>query len=206
MKNENSFFVRYSYTVMKLFLNQFAIGLFGAVITLALSKIGGNDESLSDTVMVIASILSTIFYLFLTYTTIWPVGGKDRISSDVGKLKAMPLRGVLISLIANIPNFVIAVVYAIGNFVSPGGMAQSIMRVATLFLNGMYYGLLAGAPVGSLPEARLLNYWWMYFVIILPAIIVTGVGYYLGTRNFHLTKMLEHQYPESDRDVKNKKD
>ena len=63
MKNENSFFVRYSYTVMKLFLNQFAIGLFGAVITLALSKIGGNDESLSDTVMVIASILSTIFYL-----------------------------------------------------------------------------------------------------------------------------------------------
>lgn len=206
MKNENGFFGRYSYTMVRLFLNQFAIGLFGAVITLALSKIGGDDESLSDTVMIVASVLATLFYMFLTYTTIWTVGAKDRISSDVGKLRAMPARGLLISLFANIPGIIIATVYAIGNFVSPGGMAQTAMRVATLFLNGMYYGLLAGAPAGAANEAKILNYWWMYFVIILPALIVTGVGYWLGTRNFHLTKMLEHQYPDSDRDIKNKKD
>lgn len=205
MKNENSFFGRYSYTMVRLFLNQFAIGLFGAVITLALSKIGGDNETLSDTVMIVASALATIFYLFLTYTTIWPVGGKDRISSDVGKLSVMPMRGVLISLIANVPGLVVAILYTISEFAGQTGMKLA-MRVVTLFLNGMYYGLLAGAPAGAADEAKLLNYWWMYFLVLLPAIIVTGVGYYLGTRNFHLTKMLEHQYPDSDRDVKNKKD
>lgn len=205
MKNEDSFFGRYSYTMVKLFLNQFAIGLFGAVITLALSKIGGDDESLSDTVMIVASVLATLFYMFLTYTTIWTVGAKDRISSDVGKLSVMPMRGVLISLIANVPGLVVAILYTISEFAGQTGLKLA-MRVVTLFLNGMYYGLLAGAPAGASDEAKLLNYWWMYFVIILPAIIVTGVGYYLGTRNFHLTKMLEHQYPDSDRDIKNKKD
>ena len=205
MKNENSFFGRYSYTMVRLFLNQFAIGLFGAVITLALSKIGGDNETLSDTVMIVASALATIFYLFLTYTTIWPVGGKDRISSDAGKLSVMPMRGVLISLIANVPGLVVAILYTISEFAGQTGMKLA-MRVVTLFLNGMYYGLLAGAPAGAADEAKLLNYWWMYFLVLLPAIIVTGVGYYLGTRNFHLTKMLEHQYPESDRDITNKKD
>ena len=205
MKNENSFFGRYSYTMVRLFLNQFAIGLFGAVITLALSKIGGDNETLSDTVMIVASALATIFYLFLTYTTIWPVGGKDRISSDAGKLSVMPMRGVLISLIANVPGLVVAILYTISEFVGQTGMKLA-MRVVTLFLNGMYYGLLAGAPAGAADEAKLLKYWWMYFLVLLPAIIVTGVGYYLGTRNFHLTKMLEHQYPDSDRDIKNKKD
>lgn len=205
MKNENSFFGRYSYTMVRLFLNQFAIGLFGAVITLALSKIGGDNETLSDTVMIVASALATIFYLFLTYTTIWPVGGKDRISSDAGKLSVMPMRGVLISLIANVPGLVVAILYTISEFAGKTGMKLA-MRVVTLFLNGMYYGLLAGAPAGAADEAKLLNYWWMYFLVLLPAIIVTGVGYYLGTRNFHLTKMLEHQYPDSDRDIKNKKD
>lgn len=205
MKNENSFFGRYSYTMVRLFLNQFAIGLFGAVITLALSKIGGDNETLSDTVMIVASALATIFYLFLNYTTIWPVGGKDRISSDAGKLSVMPMRGVLISLIANVPGLVVAILYTISEFAGQTGMKLA-MRVVTLFLNGMYYGLLAGAPAGAADEAKLLNYWWMYFLVLLPAIIVTGVGYYLGTRNFHLTKMLEHQYPDSDRDIKNKKD
>ena len=205
MKNENSFFGRYSYTMVRLFLNQFAIGLFGAVITLALSKIGGDNETLSDTVMIVASALATIFYLFLTYTTIWPVGGKDRISSDAGKLSVMPMRGVLISLIANVPGLVVAILYTISEFAGQTGMKLA-MRVVTLFLNGMYYGLLAGAPAGAADEAKLLNYWWMYFLVLLPAIIVIGVGYYLGTRNFHLTKMLEHQYPDSDRDIKNKKD
>ena len=205
MKNEDSFFGRYSYTMVKLFLNQFAIGLFGAVITLALSKIGGDDESLSDTVMIVASVLATLFYMFLTYTTIWTVGAKDRISSDVGKLSVMPMRGVLISLIANVPGLVVAILYTISEFAGQTGMKLA-MRVVTLFLNGMYYGLLAGAPAGAADEAKLLNYWWMYFLVLLPAIIVTGVGYYLGTRNLHLTKMLEHQYPDSDRDIKNKKD
>lgn len=208
MENEKSFFGRYSYSIIKLFLNQVAIGLFGAVITLALSKIGGEDEALSDTIMIVAGACATVFYLALLYVTTWTVGAKDRISQDVGKLKPMPLRGVLLSLIANVPNIIIATVYTIGEFAASDGttLPRMAARLATLFIEGMYYGILAGAPVGSVPEARLLNYWWMYFVIIVPAIIVTGVAYYAGTRNFHITKLMEHQYPESDREVKGKKD
>lgn len=208
MEKEKSFFGRYSYSIVKLFLNQVAIGLFGAVITLALSKVGGDDEALSDTIMIVAGACATLFYLSLLYVTTWTVGAKDRISQDVGKLKPMPLRGVLLSLIANVPNIIIATVYTVGELAFPDGttMPRMVARLATLFIEGMYYGILAGAPVGSVPEARLLNYWWMYFVIIIPAIVVTGVAYYAGTRNFHVTKLMEHQYPESDREVKGKKD
>ncbi len=206
MEKEKSFFGRYSYSIVKLFLNQVAIGLFGAVITLALSKVGGDDEALSDTIMIVAGTCATLFYLSLLYVTTWTVGAKDRISQDVGKLKPMPLRGVLLSLITNVPNIIIATVYTVGELAFPDGtaMPRMVARLATLFIEGMYYGILAGAPVGSVPEARLLNYWWMYFVIIIPAIVVTGVAYYAGTRNFHVTKLMEHQYPESDREKKGK--
>ena len=37
-------------------------------------------------------------------------------------------------------------------------------------------------------------------------LLVSGLAYWLGTRNFHLTKMMETQYPESDREPKLKKD
>ena len=204
----NQFFERYSYSIVKMFLNQFAIGLFGAVLALATSGI-------SNTFLALTSVGAMIFYLFLLYTVIWEVGSKDRISSDAGKLQKRPYFGFVLSLIANIPSFLVATVYTVCYFISHG-VATNIagaMRIVTLILNGMYYGLMTVLSCGTRVNAEgltvpneLFNFWWAYFIIIIPAVLVCGFGYWLGTRNFHFTKMMETPYPESDRDPKLKKD
>ncbi len=208
MKN---FFSKYSYAMVKMFVTQFAIGLFGAVLSFAVSSFSGNDSTTlsgtEKTLLIAVSAFSILFYLFLTYTTIWEIGAKDKISADVGKLKIKPWLGIIISLFANLPNLIVAVIYSVCWFVSHGaeGTATNIaafMKIIVLFIDGMYYGLLAAVGVGS---ELLINQWWSLFLIILPAIFVCGVGYFLGTKDFHLTSMAQPLYPESDRDEKSKK-
>jgi len=190
-----SFFSKYSYSMVKLFITQIALGLFGGVLALATST--------NDILLWVAGIGSVLFYLFLIYVAVWEIGAKDRISIDLGKAKKRPYVGFLITLIANVPNIIVASIYAICWFISKGaeGAATNIaafMRVITLFIEGMYYGLMTAIGIG--PN----SFWWAYFVIVLPAVLVGGVAYILGTMNAHLTKMMEPLYPESDREPKKK--
>lgn len=197
------FFSRYSYGAVKLYVTQIAIGLFGAVIAMATSGI-------NEIILLVTGIFAALFYLFLIYTSVWTVGAKDKISIDVGKLKVNDFRGVLIALIANIPNLIIATVYTVCWFIAHGeaSTATSVggfMRILTMITEGMYYGIMSALPLGSALTEKLFTCWWMYFVIALPSIIVSGLAYWLGTKNFKLTGMMDPVYPESDREPKIKK-
>ena len=114
MKN---FFSKYSYAMVKMFVTQFAIGLFGAVLSFAASSVGGNESTTLSgterTLLIVVSSFAILFYLFLIYTSIWEIGAKDKISADVGKLKIKPWLGLVISLLANLPNFIVATVYTV---------------------------------------------------------------------------------------------
>lgn len=205
------FFSRYSYRIVKMFVTQAAIGLFGAVLAFAVT--GGGDTALALT-----GVFAVLFYLFLIYTSAWEIGATDRVSMDVGKLKRRPWLGFIISLLANIPNLIVATVYGVCWAISHGaeGVATNVaamMRVVTLFIEGMYYGLLAAISIGTRVDLdgnvvpmELFNYWWAYFVIVIPAIVVCGVGYWLGTKNAKLTTIMDPVYPESDREGKVKKE
>ena len=205
------FFSKYSYSMVKMFVTQFAVGLFGAVLSLAASSLSGKESTVMNstekTAVILVSVFATVFYLFLIYTSIWEIGAKDKISADVGKLRIKPWLGVVIALFANIPNFIIAIVYAVSWFVSHGaeGMftnVAAVTRVIVLFVDGMYYGLLATVKIGA---NALMNEWWSLFLLTVPSIAVCGLGYFLGTKDFHLTSLGQPLYPESDRDVKSKK-
>ena len=97
-----SFFRQYSYSIIKMFVNQFAISIFG--IVLAMATLAANNTVLTW----IVSIFSIVFYLFLIYTMTWEIGAKDRISVDVGKMVYKPFIGFWMALVANIPNLLIA--------------------------------------------------------------------------------------------------
>ena len=194
-----NFFSRYSYGMVRMFIYQFAIGLFGAVLAMATMP----DENGSRVLLIIAGVFSVLFYLFLIYTMTWEIGAKDRISIDCGKLDSKPYRGVLISLCANLPNFIIAIVYSIARIVPPINDPVEVWTraIATFSIDGMYTAFLSlRSPTGT----ALVHYWWMYFVIIIPAVATAGIAYWLGSRNVHFTKMMETQYPESDREPKKK--
>lgn len=189
------FFDRYGYSIVKMFVYQFAIGLLGAVLSLA--------TSMNFTLSIVAGVFSVLFYLFLLYTMTWEIGAKDKISFDYGKIKKRPYLGFLLSLMANTPNFIIAIIYTLFRVISPDNdNVAAIMRTVAFFFEGMYQGLLSKITVGGI---KMFEYWWSYFVIIIPAVLVAGVAYWLGTKNAHFTSMMETQYPESDREPKKKR-
>jgi hypothetical protein len=77
MKN---FFSRHSYDMVKMFLNQFAIAIFGFVLTLVALK--ANSPALRNAV----GVGAVAFYLFLLYTMTWDVGYRDKVSTEAGMI------------------------------------------------------------------------------------------------------------------------
>jgi hypothetical protein len=127
----------------------------------------------------------------------WEVGSQDRVSVNNGKLKSMPLKGLYMSLLANSINFIIAILFTA--FVN----LQALMIVMANFIEGMYAGILA-TPYKSIIEngeavgVMLNKAWWVYFVIIIPALLVSTVSYYFGTKNIHFTPLLNPVNPEKE--------
>ena len=191
------FFSNYSYDMVKMFLNQFAVAIFGfsLVLTAGLAD--------NDTLRNVTSVAAILLYLFLLYTNAWAIGYRNKVPVETGSQKGNVWTGFLISLCANSLNFLFAILITLATFVdidvinSIGGVASFI----ALFLEGMYTGILANSVGGVV----LNSCWFMYFLIPLPAIIVSGVAYLLGLHDVKWTSFFNRQeLPLSDRDVKQK--
>lgn len=191
------FFVNHSYNMVKMFLNQFATAIFGFALVLAVGK------AESDTLRNITSVCAILFYMFLLYTMTWEIGYRDKTSVDLGKKERKPLTGALISLCANIPNFVFAIFITLASFLDVPAISSigGVCSFLALTLEGMYTGLLANHVAG----AALNSYWFVYFLLPIPAILVSGLAYNLGLRDVKFTSLFAPVYPESDREPKKKK-
>ena len=184
-----AFFERYSYDSVRLLLNQVAISMFG--FALAMSSL----KTESDTLLLWSSIASIVFYLALVYGSAWKTGSNDRLSVEYGKIPFKPLRGLLIALLANSINFLLAILIAVGTLFGLGGL-EGIANAIALLGQGMYQGVLA---VGSIGGTALNAYWWVYFLLPLPAMLVATVAYLAGVKDFHVTNAGIPELPESDR-------
>ena len=60
----------------------------------------------------------------------------------------------------------------------------------------MYQGVLA---VVTIDGVALNNLWWVYFLITLPAMLISLIGYIAGAKDIHITNMGIPELPESDR-------
>ena len=187
-----AFFERYSYESVRLALNQIAISMFGFALAMTAAK------AESDPLLLWSSIGSILFYLVLTYGSAHRTGSGDRLSIQYGKIPFRPLTGLLLSLIANSLNLILATLMMIGQYTDLVGISD-ISRVIALLIQGMYQGVLATVSVGGV---TLNGLWWSYFLITIPAMLVATVGYIAGAKDFHITKMGIPEYPESDRPSK----
>jgi hypothetical protein len=196
MKN---FWKRYSYSIIKLFVNQFAISIFGMVLALACGK------AENSTLMYVTSIGAILFYLFLLYAAVWEMGAKDKISADGGKLKKNYFTGLYMALIANIPNFILAILITIGIFFGNGGFISNMGAIAktiSLLIQGMYTGILS-LNIGG---ASLASYFFSYFLIPIPALLVCMIAYIFGLKNYHFTRILISETPEEAEIKREKKE
>ncbi len=198
-----NFFKKYSYLMVKLFITQCVIGLFGNVLALA----GVKAESGALTIAI--SVFSIVFYLFLIYLPVWEVGNKDKSAIDGERIKFSPLTGLYIGLGANIPNYLLAIIQfsllplaktTEGVFSAISGISNIIF----MFINGTYTGILSE---GAFAEGFALHdYWFMYFLISVPSLIVTTIAYVLGVKEIYLSKAMVPVNPEEleiKRDKKN---
>lgn len=181
----------YSYSAVKMFVNQFAISLFGAMLSMATTAANNN------TLAIILSILSALFYMFLLYTQLWEIGAKDRISVDVNKKEYRPHTGLAIAALANVPNFLIAILFTAFNpFAATYEWAGGVCAVTsflTMLLEGMYLGIMTSV---SLMGKALNQHWFTYFLVTVPALATAWVAYYLGFKNKKFTTLFDYQSPD----------
>jgi len=183
------FFKKYSYAVVKLFVNQVAIALFGVGLAFV-SAYAQNDK-----LRVATSIGAILFYLFLLYVHMWETGAKDGISAEAHHTSRGLWRGFAIGALANIPNLILALLIAISSLAGISGGLGQVATATALLLEGMYFGLLS-VPIGGVVLSTKAV---MYFVIVLPAVLVSGGAYIIGSYHLHATTIL---IPKN-KDVKN---
>jgi hypothetical protein len=186
------FFKRYAYDSVKMLLDQVAIAIFGFSLSIAAVKAG------NDTLLWVTSVCAVLFYLFLLYGVAWNVGVRHHGTVARGDEKPCWFRGLWISLLANSINLILAVITACHALFSADGGTGAV-RGISLLLQGMYIGLLAFFKIGGV---ALNDMWWSYFLIILPALLISTVGYMFGVKGWHLTNMMMPPTPLSDRPTK----
>jgi hypothetical protein len=206
MKN---FFSKHSYDFVRMLLVQSMIGgFFGFALAIAVTGIGtqnsetGSAGATSETLLLVTSVCAIIFYLFLLYVQIWEIGGKDQMSHQVRGTKPNIYKGLLIALCANVPNFLLAGLITVG-FAFPEnevcGTIGFFANLITKFIHGMYLGIIQHEFAGGF---ALMNQWWVYFLLPIPALLTSFAAYNIGRQGWHLTGILAPVVPASDRPTK----
>ena len=180
------FFKDNSYDIVKLFINQIGIAIFSLMLYSTVSLI----DSIEDftTIYVFISVFSMLFYFALLYTAAWDFGAKDKIRIDSGRAKATPMKGALMSVYANIPNFLLtglAIIFKILHFVGAGEgfhSAFALLNSFFRFIMSVYLGLIKGIFSGLDDEIGFFVQAIAFFVIPVLAIAVTQLGYFLGSK------------------------
>lgn len=158
--------------IVKLMLQQFGAAFFALAMILAAAS--ANTSILE----LLASGVAIVLYLYLLYSIMWEKGGQDRIKIDGGRAPRVPLKGLYISLAANIPNIIIALLVIISNPFKYthewAGNLNVVGRSAGILWEAMYDGLIMNfAPKNPIA----------YVLIILPALVVCEAGYLIGMNN-----------------------
>lgn len=122
--------------MVKLFLNQIGMTVFGTMLALALSR--------NASMLLASGVFSIVFFLALNYSALWEIGAKDKIRIDGGRLKPMPGKGAVIAAGANLPNVLLTLLMGLGVLIGTrASESMSIICNAVLrLLNGMYLGVL----------------------------------------------------------------
>lgn len=172
----------------KLVLNQFGSTFLGIMVITAASAAKDQRAWL----MLFASCFASIFYLFLVYNVIWERGGQERIRIDGGRAHRKPLTGLWISLIANIPNFILAALVLISQpFVAQKAEWAINMNVIGRALCLLWEGMYAGFVSYFSPHNPIIH-----LLYIFPAIFVTTFGYLLGLSNRRILAAFELKQPK----------
>ena len=192
------FFKENSYSIVKLFVNQIGISIFSLMLYTAVT-VANLDFDVTKLIKFMISIFSILFYAFLLYTISWEIGAKDRLHVDSGKEKKRPWKGAVLSLLANLPNFLFASVCLIlillylstggEGFLSASGIVNLIFRLlASMYLGTVTFFFDLSASGGAPDYLILVRQSILFLVLPLISILATHIGYRMGLAQLRLFK------------------
>ena len=164
--------------IVRCLVTQIALAVFGLMLSMA------TTNAASGFLALVTGMFSVIFYLYLLWDAMWREGSSDKIRIDGGRMQRMPLKGLYVSLLANVPNLLLALLIWIGYFIpaAPGNNASqlsaSCQMIAVLF-EGMYSGVIAYVNNGTSNASAFTAL--LYTLICLPAPIACSLAYWRGS-------------------------
>ena len=189
------FFKKNSYDMVRMVITQLGISVFALIMSFAFMATNVEKGSFWYIVGNVAiSIFSTGFYYVLLYMSAWDWGAKDKIRIDAGKLSRNNCKVLLMGLIANAGNILIACFAIICLTISSLGLvtffypAGAIAFLILYLTSHMFYGTTssifeflkndgASTPTWFLMQAIAML---LFFII---TILVGHLGYSLGVRD-----------------------
>lgn len=179
-----------SYLIFKMMVNQLGMMMFGMVLAMATTNNG--------TMLLITSIFSVLFYMTLLYMMSWEYGSKERVRVDHGRLEYMPLKGLYMSLCANVINILLAIALFIGYFNVADMTAMqpewaynlyAVSKMFAMFIQAMYMGMISlYSPYNPV----------VFVLILFPALLSSAAGYYLGVKSIRLLGLIGIKQREND--------
>ena len=176
------FFKEHSYEIVKLFLTQIGIAVFGLVMAFATSS--------NKTLFLMSSIFAAFFYWCLLYSEAWELGTKDMPRVSNGRMKYTPFKGVIFSLCSNSINFILIFVMIVslifGSAVELFGNVYVIVFFIQRTIGAMFMGINQYlSPVQVIDGVEyLVNdsifQPLFYLIATIPSFIAVGLGYYMG--------------------------
>lgn len=191
------FFKENSYDIVKLYIQQIGISIFSLFLYFAVEAIPLAEESKTG-LAVGLSVFSMLFFYMLLYTAAWDMGAKDKIRIDGGRMELRKGKGAWMACIANLPNFVLALLSLI--FISLNLWLSAdalnvmfvifnfLLRVTTAMYNGLMQGIFGGL-LSSGESIYLLGQTVGFLIVPVVAILVTHFGYTMGVKEHRITKL-----------------
>lgn len=180
-----------SYNMVKMFLDQIALTIFGTMLAIATSKSVG--------MLLASSIFATLFYLVILYSVGWEIGARDKLKIDGGRIRPMPLKGFYIALGANVPNLLLAFLMGFGILVNTewGGNISIVCNAVARLAEGMYLGIINVLEKSIFTQASITDVWWWFIVITLPAMFTGWFSYYMGSNDKRIASVFGIKHKNS---------
>jgi len=188
---------RYSYDIVKVMLFHLVVGGFGVTLNAFEHMVFQGKEPAFAKVLFFIFIIGT--FMFLLYGEMWKLGAKESPMNIPTKKYA----GLYIGIFGSLLDFVIAAFMIVASFVKniPDAL-KTVFATVDLVYNGMFLNLfkcVVGTEIVGEETKNLLlasEFPVVYLVTFIPAFTVCVLGYYLGNKEKHLTKLFVHETPE----------
>lgn len=177
-----NFFKENKSLILKCFLNQIGMTVFGLIVLITSSMI-------NSVLFHVLGVVAILTYLFLLYTILWEKGAEDKIRIEAGRIKENKLYGLFISLWANCINILFAFIIVITSFFvteydSFINNFNGVFTILFRFLNAMFLSLTSSVEKTTS---------FIYILVLLLPVVVCWISYILGIKGYR------HIMPEKRR-------